>query len=298
MIKIIYTKSLLVLSFLSVSLIGYSQDTEEDTGKLPVRSTFTAGMLIDNPTIMNQAGKSLELTIQHRFSSMANGITDIFGIYGSANMRMALSYGINDRVMIGFGTEKANKLQDLFWKVALLKQNRSGSIPISISYYGNIVTDANAKSSFYPSENSYKFIHRLSYLTEVIFARKFNNVFSLQVAPQIAYINAVNAVSATDTVNTVAKNFNYGISFGGRAKIWDSKSIIFEYDQPLTSGTNAKPNLGLGLEIGTATHAFQVFVSNYQGLVGQRNLAYNTNDPFSGDMSKNFMFGFNITVRF
>jgi uncharacterized lipoprotein YajG len=46
----------------------------------------------------------------------------------------------------------------------------------------------------------------------------------------------------------------------------------------------------VGFEIGTATHAFQIFVSRYHDIVNQRNLAYNTKTKFQ--------IGFNITVRF
>jgi len=290
MTKMFFTRSILILALFSCSFLIFGQDTEEDTGKLPVKSTFSAGMLIETPTIMSPPEKSLEMNIQHRFASMQNGISDIFGIYSSANTRIALNYGITDKIMIGFGTTMNNKLQDLNWKVSLIKQNRSGSTPVSITYFGNAVIDARAQE-FFPPKATYRFIHRMSYLTEVIFARRFNDMISLRAAPQFAYINA------TDTLH---KNINYGVMFGGRAKLWDSKSIIFEYDQPLTSGASAKakPNLGLGLEIGTATHAFQIFVTNYQGIIGQQNLAYNANDPFTKDFSKNFMFGFNITVRF
>lgn len=288
MTKMFFTRSILIAALFSCSIISFGQDNEEDTGKLPVKSTFSAGMLIESPTIMSPPDKALELNIQHRFSSMQNGISDIFGIYGSANTRIALNYGITDNIMIGFGTTLVNKLQDLNWKVAILKQNRSGSIPISISYFGNAVIDARA-DEFFPPKATYRFIHRLSYLTEFIFARRFNDMISLQAAPQFAYLNA------TDSLH---KNINYGVMIGGRAKVWGSNSIIFEYDQPLTSGTNVKPNLGLGLEIGTATHAFQIFVTNYQGIIGQQNLVYNTNDPFTKNFSTNFMFGFNITVRF
>lgn len=286
----ILTRSILAVAILSCSIVGFAQEQEEDTGKLPVKSTFSAGMLIENPTVISPFQGALELNIQHRFANMNNGIKDIFGIYGSANTRIALNYGITDRISVGFGTEMVNKLQDLSWKVALVKQTRSGSSPVSISYYGNIVLDTHDKDFFTP-KNSYRYIHRLSYLTEVIVARKFNDVLSLQIVPKFAYMNAVR--------DTMHKNINYGIAFGGRAKLWESKSIIFEYDQPLTSAeTKSKPNLALGLEIGTATHAFQVFVTNSQNIVGQQNLAYNTNDPFGGKFEKNFIFGFNITVKF
>jgi hypothetical protein len=104
------------------------------------------------------------------------------------------------------------------------------------------------------------------------------------VAPELAYYNGV-----ADSLN----NITLGASFGGRAKVWGNKSIIVEYDLPFTHHNNASdptPNLGIGFEIGSATHAFQVFVSNYKDIIYQRNLTYNQN--------KKFQVGFNITVRF
>ncbi len=265
---------------------SYGQD--DDTGKLPVKSTFAACMLIETPTVINPYKNALEMHIQHRFSTMQNGISDIFGIYGGANTRIALDYGLTDWLMVGAGTTMINKLQDLEWKVSLLKQTRNGHTPLSISYYGNWVLDARSVD-FFPPLSRYRFIHRLSYLTEFIFARKFNNVLSLQAAPQFAYYNSVDSLH---------KNINYGFMIGGHLKFWDTRSIIFEFDQPLTPVGTSKPNLALGMEISTATHAFQIFITNYQGIIGQQNLVFNTDDPFTKNFSSNFLIGFNITVKF
>ena len=271
-----------------LSYPAFAQDDVENTGKLPVKSTFSSGFLIETPSIITNFKGTLEFNIQHRFSTMQNGFSDIFGIYGGTNTRMAISYGITDKITVGIGTTQNNKLQDLNWKFSIIKQNREGSIPVSISYFGNFVVDARDKE-FFPPTATYRFIHRFSYFTEIMIARKFNNILSLQFAPQFVYYNSV------DTVN---KNFNYGFSFGGRVKMWDSKSIIFELDQPLTKNSNSKNNLAFGFDISTATHAFQIFLTNYQGIIGQQNLVYNSNNPFTKEISKNFMLGFNITVRF
>lgn len=265
---------------------GQGNDTE--TGKLPVKSTFNAGLLIESPTIISPFKHSFELNIQHRFSSMNNGISDLFGIYNAANTRIAMNYGITDNIMAGFGTTMNNKLQDLNWKVSFIKQNRSGSKPLSVCYFGNVVLDARS-NEFFPPKATYRFIHRFSYLTEIIVARKFNDKLSLQLAPQFVYYNSVDSLH---------KNINYGITFGGRAKLWDSESILVEFDQPLTRNVTSKPNLAAAFEIGTATHSFQIIVTNYQGIIGQQNLVYNMNDPFTKNFTKNYMFGFNITVRF
>jgi len=288
MIKNILTKSLLVASLSFPAIQAFCQETDQEDGKLPVRSTFETTSLIDNPTVMTPFAKQLQLNIIHRFGTVKNGITDLYGLYASSNIRMALNYGITDRIMVGVGTTKDYKLQDLNWKAALILQNRSGSVPVSVSYYGNLVIDASNKANF-GNPDRFKEIHRFSYVTQVIVARKFNEAISLQAAPTFIYYNAVD---------TTRKNVNLGVSVGGRVKISDSKAIIFEYDQPLTSAkvkdSDPKPNLGLGLEIGTATHAFQVFVSTARDIMQQRNFVYNQNDFTKGEV----LMGFNITVRF
>jgi hypothetical protein len=278
-------KTLTYLLLLLVALNGRifaQQDSIQQIDNRPVKSPFQTNVLVDNQTVVSPYKGTLNMLINHRFGSMDNGISDLFGIYGGANTRLGLDYGITDRIMVGAGTTQNYQLQDVEWKYAILQQTRSNSMPISLSYFGNIVVDARDKENFGPSA-SYKFIHRLSYFTQLIVSRKFSNVFSFQVAPDMSYYNGV-----ADSLN----NMIFGVSVGGRAKIWGDKSIIVEYDQPLTKhdAFDPKPNLAIGFEIGTATHAFQIFVSNYKDIVYQRNLAYNQNNKFQ--------IGFNITIRF
>jgi hypothetical protein len=288
---------LLIFLGISNSHLSAQEDSAKKADNRPVKSPFATQMLIDNQTVVSPLKGSLCLLIYHRFSSMDNGISDLFGIFGSANTRLGLEYGINDRLMVGAGTTKDYQLQDVEWKYAILRQTRSNSMPVSLSYYGNFVIDASPEENFGPEE-SYKFIHRISYFTQLIVSRKFSNVFSFQIAPEMAYYNGIE-----QSMN----NVNLGVSFGGRAKVWGDKSIIMEYDQPLTQhdAFDQKPNLGMGFEIGTATHAFQIFVSNYRDIIYQRNLVYNEpNNPKSDDtpddfkMFNKFQVGFNITVRF
>jgi hypothetical protein len=62
----------------------------------------------------------------------------------------------------------------------------------------------------------------------------------------------------------------------------------------LKSDQDVYPNLAAGVEIGTSTHSFRVFVTNYNSIMLNRSIAFNQNNFFDGDI----MFGFNITVRF
>jgi hypothetical protein len=281
---------LLTLSLILSPLFSQEAAPVQEKSK-PVRFTFGTAVLIDNPTVATPYKGGLELQIQHRFSLIEN-IDNLFGIYGSANTRIGLNYGITDRLMIGAGTTKDYKLQDIQWKYLILQQTEDNSMPVSLSYYGNIVADLRPEENFGPAE-SFKEIHRLSYFTELIVARKFNNMFSLQVAPTFAYFNSVPIYSDS----TGYKNMNFGLHAGARANLFGAHSLMIEYDQLLTKqdlDVQPKPNLSLGWEISTATHCFQVFVTNYPNIVGQYNLLYNQNDFTKFD----YMFGFNITVRF
>jgi len=278
------------LSFFLTSLFA-QQDSLKVKSK-PVRFTFGTTTLIDNNTTETLYKGSIELQIHHRFSLIEN-YHNLFGIYGSANTRIGLSYGITDRIMIGVGTTKDYQLQDIQWKYTILRQTEDNKIPVSLSYYGNMVIDARSKDNFGP-EASFRTIHRLSYFTQLIVARKINDMFSVQVAPSVAYFNSVpQNIDSTSGY----KNLNLGISAGARANLFGSHSVIIEYDQLLTRqdiAVQPKPNLSLGWEIGTATHSFQIFVANYNQIINQRNLVFNTNDWEKSQ----WLIGFNIHVRF
>ncbi len=62
--------------------------------------------------------------------------------------------------MIGAGTTKDYKLQDIKWKYPILQQTEDNSMPVSLSYYGNIVIDARSEDAFGPSSD-FKQIHRI-----------------------------------------------------------------------------------------------------------------------------------------
>jgi hypothetical protein len=279
----------IVSAFLTPVFSQNEAQTQE--ASKPVRQTFGTGILIENPTIATPYKGGLEMEIRHRFSLIEN-IKNLYGIYGSANTRIGLNYGITDRLMVGIGTTKDYALQDIQWKYLILRQTEDNKMPVSLSYFGNIVADLRKEEAFGPGE--FRQIHRLSYLTQFIVARKLNNMFSAQLAPTLIYFNSVPTKPDSTGGN---KNFNLGLSAGLRANLFGSHSLIVEYDQLLTKqelDVQPKSNLAFGWEINTATHTFQVFVTNFNQIIGQRNMVFNTNDFTKGD----YLFGFNITIRF
>lgn len=288
-------KKLFILLFLSLFLVSVNAQDEAASEAAataePVRFTFGTSLLIDNQTVETPYKGGIEFQIHHRFSLIEN-YHNLFGIYGAANTRLGLSYGVTERLMVALGTTKDFKLQDLSWKYLILRQTTDNSMPVSVSYFGNIVADLQREDAFGPEE-SYREIHRLSYFNQLIVARKFGEKFSAQVAPSVIYYNSVPRTSDT----TGYKNLNFGVHAGLRYNVAGSHSVIAEYDQLLNKqdlDEQPKPNLSLGWELNTATHTFQLFVANYSAIINQRNLVFNTNDFAKGE----YLVGFNITVRF
>ena len=158
------------------SISVFAQD--EDEGLKPERPAFETSMLVDNQTVVSPYKGAFEFIIHHRFGIANNGISDLFGVYAPSNIRLGFNYGLTDKIMLGIGTTKDYKLQDLQWKYAILQQNRGGSIPVSVSYFGNMVLDARGSESFGP-EAEFKEIHRLSYLSQLIIAKRFNDFLLL-----------------------------------------------------------------------------------------------------------------------
>jgi hypothetical protein len=261
-------------------LFIFAQDDNDSIVKKEVkieRAAYESTALIDNQTnVLNTKG-TLEMVMNHRFD-LVNSDNSLLGIYGAANIRIALTYAVHDRVTVGFGTTKDKRLQDFNLKGAILQQTRENEMPVSVTYYGNFTINARKKENFNLVQDRYSFFNQL------IIARRFSPKVSFHVAPSVSHYNLVEKTMENDM---------FAISAGGRVKISPQTSIIGEYSQPITSyevGT-PEPGVSLGLEFSTGSHAFQVFVTNYKGIVPQENFMFNQNKFFDGD----FMIGFNIT---
>ena len=84
------------------------QANAQEKDKTPVDETFACTMLAETQTVMSPMAKSFEFMIHHRFG-LIKDIDDLFGFFAPSNIRLGIDYGISDRLMLGFGTEK-NKL--------------------------------------------------------------------------------------------------------------------------------------------------------------------------------------------
>lgn len=274
-----YIKLFIVLLFFPI--LAAAQDDEQNEEKVKEkleRPAFESSAIIDNQTNVLFSKNTLEVQMAHRFGLIEGGINDLAGIWAPSNIQIGASYALHERLTVGVATTKFDRLQVLNWKVGLLRQTRSNSMPLSVSYYGNWAVDARKKENFNVTQDRYSFFH------QVIIAKKFSQMLSLQLAPSVSHYNLVDKTMDNDLI---------AIAAGGRFKISDQTAILIDYTQPITrfSDNNPKPGLSFGVEFATSAHAFQILLSNYNGIVPQKNIMFNQNDYTKGDI----LIGFNIT---
>lgn len=294
-------KKLIILSILSVFVLNtFAQEKEKSE---PVSETFASGYLIDNQTIFIPDAKTLEFAIQHKFGSIDNGISDLFGIYASGDIRLGLNYVPVKNFQIGAGITRINMYTDVNAKWTVLTQTKDNKIPVSVALYGVAAIDGRSKDAFgtgktwHPGEGIAEFgidgSDRLSYFSQLIVARKFNDWLSLQAGASFSHFNMVKANQDHDKI---------AVHVNGKIKFSPQSSIIFNYDQPLriksiseqtewTDANDPLANISVGWEIATYTHTFQIYLGTYGSMIPQNNVMFNRNSWSNNGVA----FGFNIT---
>lgn len=292
---------ILIASFLFSSINVFAQDETdsipaEQPKERPARPAFESGLIFDDASTTIQPSNTLEFVIQHRFGTMNNGTEDLFGIWAPSNIRLGINYSILNNLMVGVGTTKFNKMQDFQAKYNVIQQTRSGSIPVTVSVYEIIGLNATDEENF---GVNYKFSHRLSYFTQLIVSRRFNDNFSLQFAPSFTHYNSLDSLIDHDRLS---------LSAAARYKFSPQSSIIFSGTWPLyiqslseqneeynnfvkDQGDRVKPNITVGWEISTSTHAFHIYLGSAQNILPQENIMFNKNDFFDSGL----LLGLNIT---
>lgn len=298
-LRTIHSKTLPVIC-LGLSLITMSAFAQEDSlavqdpGNKPVRSVFESTWIIDNQTTVVQQKGTLEFMMNHRFGTVYNGLSDIYGIYGSgANIRLGFTYTLLDnvgigafkgRVSAGYGITKNGMINDFNLKYAFLQQSRNGKIPVSVTYFADMGIASQGKQEDLPNGNS---SDRLSYFHQIIISRKFNDQLSVMVAPSLSHFNVVEPTMQNDHI---------AVAVAARYKYSESSAILINYDQPITKHTDNNPqfNVSLGIELATSSHQFQIFVTNYSSIVPQYNNVY-TKPNSTHEWYQDLSIGFNIT---
>jgi len=249
-----------------------------------VKSTFKTTRIVLGQSIESPPQNNLLVTISHHFGNISEGDYEFFGLT-SSTIRLGLDYGITKRLSIGIGLSTYQKNLDGCIKYKILSQSSDDNMPVTVSYFGEI--DETLLKWEYPERKDY-LIYKISYANQLLIARKFNDVFSLQLSPTYIHYNLVSLETEQNNV--------FAIGAGGRFKITTHTSINFEYYYLLPGQTARDFNnaFSIGYDIETGGHVFQLFLTNSQPLFNRGFIAETSGSWMKG----NICFGFNINRIF
>lgn len=130
--------------------------------------------------------------------------------------------------------------------------------------------------------------HRTFYSHQILLARKFSENFSLQLMPSLIHRNMVKTAAE--------KNDVFAIGIAPKVLISKRLSLNVEYyyvpDDQLAEGYTQ--SFGIGLDIETKGHVFQLNFGNSRGLIEKAFITETTDSWSDGEIH----FGFNITRDF
>lgn len=233
----------------------------ENKKATPVLATFKGTRIITGQSNENISKKHLNFLVLHRFGELKDDAWyySLLG-FDNATVRLAFDYGITDKLMVGIGRSGGLKIYDMSAKYKIAQQTIGGkrNFPIAISYYGNVGINT---TTFPDLTRDNYFTSRLSFCNQLIFARKFNDKVSIQITPTMVHRNLVEKISTPNDI--------YALGLAGSFKITRSTRLNIEYyprlngrDLTTKSGLAYNDYLGIGVDIETGGHVFQLMFSN------------------------------------
>ncbi|HET8864850.1 MAG TPA: DUF5777 family beta-barrel protein [Gracilimonas sp.] len=129
--------SLILLLLISVTANAQLPRERAQTDGL-VESTFWATTNIGISTVQNVDKNNLESSVMHTFGLVNGGIDTFYGLDDGANTKIGLDYGISERFSVGISRMTFNKIVDLRVKYNILRQTRSGSVPIDLAFKSSL----------------------------------------------------------------------------------------------------------------------------------------------------------------
>jgi hypothetical protein len=284
--KKIFLLAILPLLLLNAELSA--QDLDEILNGLSDKKSpnYTYGTF-KGTTIIN--GQSVEVTgksellffISHRFGQINQGIYTFFGL-DQGTTRFGFEHGINDRISLSIARNNIDKIYDGGLKIAALKQQTGiRNIPVSVSIY----TSVHVKTLKWEiPERENLFSSRLSYVSQILIARKFNQKLSLQLSPSFIHKNLVPTPEDQNNI--------FSIGTGGRYKLGKKFSLNGEYFYVLPGKTadDYANSLSFGFDIEAAGHVFQIHVTNSQPMFARGFITETLGEWAEGEV----YLGFNI----
>ena len=216
---------------------------------------FKSTRIVNGHSVQQMKKKQLEFRVSHRFGQLNTGSYNFWGL-DQGTIHLGLEYGLTDWLEFGIGRSTYEKTADAFGKVSLLKQS-SGvkNMPIQLSYMASTeVIGLNTNPAMQQN-----FTSRMSFINQILIARKFNESLSLQLTPTYIHRNIVPT--------EVERNDLFAMGIGGRYKLTKRVSFNVEYYYVYRANSSSLPityynPLSVGIDIETGGHVFQIMLTN------------------------------------
>jgi len=250
-------------------------------------ATFKSTRVMNGHSVERMPPGQLDFRISHRFGKLNSGLYEFFGL-DQSSIHLSLEYGILKWLMIGIGRGTYEKTFDGFTKFTILRQSSGArNMPVSVSALSSVAVTSVKWPD--PDRTNY-FSSRLSYVQQLLVARKVNQSFSVQIAPTFVHRNLVST--------ELDPNDLYAIGAGGRMKLTSRISFNAEYyytvnQRSYMSQTVYNP-LSVGFDIETGGHVFQLIFTNSLAMIEKGFIGETTGSWKKGDIH----FGFNISRVF
>jgi len=222
-------------------------------------ATFKSTRIVNGHSVERMKKNQLEFRVSHRFGQLNEGSYNLWGL-DQGTIHLALEYGLTDWLEVGIGRSTYEKTFDGFGKAAILRQS-SGvkNMPIQLSYVSSIEVISLKQTP----EKYVDFASRMSFVNQILIARKFNESISIQLTPTYIHRNLVPT--------ELDKNDLFACGIGGRYKLSKRVALNFEYYYVYRQNSSSLPvtyynPLSVGVDIETGGHVFQIMLTNSQAM--------------------------------
>ena len=230
-------------------------EKEATPGTTYATATFKSTRIVNGHSVQQMKKKQLEFRVSHRFGELNTGSYNFWGL-DQGTIHLGLGYGITDWLEVGIGRSTYEKTADAFAKVSILRQSDGvKNMPIQLSYMASTeIIGLNTNAAMQQNFSS-----RMSFVNQILIARKFNESLSLQLTPTYIHRNLVPT--------ELDRNDLFAMGIGGRYKITKRMSFNVEYfyvyrDNAITLPVTYYNPLSVGIDIETGGHVFQIMLTN------------------------------------
>ena len=262
---------------------------ERAVAERPVELIFPTPRHINLQTTEPLAAGELYYSIMHTFGEIDQGKETLWGLDSGANIRFSLEYGFTDRLSVLLARSSMDRVYEMGVRTHLLRQMQGSGTPVSVSLNvsGGIMT---LPSDFLVQE--FSFADRTHMAINLPTSRAMGERLSLMVSPMFAVLSRTDEAMRIDDPED---RFYGGVGIGARYAFSHIRSLTFQY-LPATrrNASEIRHGLGIGVDLETGGHVFQMFLTNTQAL----NDAYLLAAPVGSVSDGGLRFGFNVNRSF